>query len=283
MMSLDNAFDEEQLRAWATRNERRGDRPGLRAEVRRAGRLAPLRGRRAGAGRHPGRRAGRGGRDRQRRRRRRHPRGSSARVRRGFSRSGARSTCRSRSSGAQRASAPAGEKTYVNPRNTAAGSLRQKDATVTAVAGADHVVLPVGRGRRCSPCRIGIPARSSCCRGLGFPVNPYATVCRSVDEVVAYCGRWQEQRHDLDYEIDGVVVKVDELVRQHHLGATAKAPRWAIAYKFPPEEKTTLLQATSRSRWGVPGGRRPSPCWSRSSSAGARSRWPRCTTRIRCD
>ena len=135
----------------------------------------------------------------------------------------------------------AGEKTYVNPRNTAAGSLRQKDATVTAsrsltmwcyqLAEIDGVPMP---DRHSGALEL--------LSDLGFPVNPFATVCRSVDEVAAYCGRWQEQRHDLDYEIDGVVVKADELARQHHLGATAKAPRWAIAYKFPPEEKTTLLR-----------------------------------------
>ena len=134
-----------------------------------------------------------------------------------------------------------GEKTYVNPRNTAAGSLRQKDATVTASRG-----LTMWCYQLAEVDGAAMPDRHSgaleLLSGLGFPVNPFATVCRSVDEVVDYCTTWQERRHDLDYEIDGVVVKADELVRQHHLGATAKAPRWAIAYKFPPEEKTTLLR-----------------------------------------
>ena len=65
---------------------------------------------------------------------------------------------------------------------------------------------------------------------------------RGLDDVLAFCRQWEEHRHDLDYEIDGVVVKVDDLALQRRLGATSRAPRWAIAYKFPPEERTTLLQ-----------------------------------------
>ena len=90
-----------------------------------------------------------------------------------------------------------------------------------------------------------------------------------------------DHRHDLDYEIDGAVVKVDDLAMREQLGFTSRAPRWAIAFKFPPEERTTLLQATSRSRSAAPAGRRRSPCSSRCSSAGRRSAWRRCTTRTR--
>src|SRR5205814_814319 len=73
---------------------------------------------------------------------------------------------------------------------------------------------------------------------LGFPVNPNVTVLGSLEEVEAFCRHWQEHRHDLDYEIDGVVIKVDDLRQRDELGFTSKAPRWAVAYKFPPEERT---------------------------------------------
>jgi DNA ligase (NAD+) len=79
-------------------------------------------------------------------------------------------------------------------------------------------------------------------RDLGFPVNDKITGYESLDDVYEFCERMLELRHDLGYEIDGVVVKVDDLGQRDELGATSKAPRWAIAYKFPPEEKTTLLR-----------------------------------------
>jgi DNA ligase (NAD+) len=77
--------------------------------------------------------------------------------------------------------------------------------------------------------------------GLGFPVNPAITAVDSVEEVVELCRRVESSRHDLDYDIDGVVVKVDDLEQRSRLGVTSRAPRWAIAYKFPPEERTTRL------------------------------------------
>ena len=76
---------------------------------------------------------------------------------------------------------------------------------------------------------------------LGFPVNPERRVVATLDEVYAYCTDWQARRHSLGYEIDGVVVKLDDLARRDELGSTARAPRWAVAYKFPPEERTTTL------------------------------------------
>ena len=78
-------------------------------------------------------------------------------------------------------------------------------------------------------------------RDCGLPVNPEIKVVHGVDEVFAFCTHWREHRHDLDYEIDGVVVKVDDLALQRRLGATSHAPRWAVAFKFPPEERTTKL------------------------------------------
>ena len=136
--------------------------------------------------------------------------------------------------------AAAGDKIYVNPRNTAAGSLRQKDAAVTATRGLAFWSYQLGEV-------VGGPAFTThhetldWLAGLGFPVNPERAVVDRLDEVADYCTRWQGDRHTLPYEIDGVVVKLDDLARRDELGSTARAPRWAIAYKFPPEERTTRL------------------------------------------
>lgn len=133
-----------------------------------------------------------------------------------------------------------GGKPFANPRNAAAGSLRQKDPAVTASR----------------PLRLW-------CHGLGFaegmrfaahsealewmkqaalPVAPQTEIVGSIDEVWAFIERWGEHRHDIPYEIDGVVVKVDQVPFQEELGATSHAPRWATAFKYPPEERTTKLK-----------------------------------------
>lgn len=128
----------------------------------------------------------------------------------------------------------------VNPRNAGAGSLRQKDAAVTAGRGLAFWSYQLGEV-------VGGPEFTShhatldYLRQLGFPVNPHVTTFESFDEVLSFCHRWQEERHLLPYEIDGVVVKIDDLVQREQLGFTARAPRWAIAFKFPPEERTTTL------------------------------------------
>ncbi|MCU0310595.1 MAG: NAD-dependent DNA ligase LigA [Acidimicrobiales bacterium] len=135
----------------------------------------------------------------------------------------------------------AGERTYANPRNTAAGSLRQKDPTVTASRSLAFWSYQLGEV-------VGGPELAShhesldWLRALGFPVNPEVRVLATLDEVYAQARHWQEHRHDLDYEIDGLVVKVDELALQRELGSTSRAPRWAIAFKYPPEERTTKLR-----------------------------------------
>jgi DNA ligase (NAD+) len=135
----------------------------------------------------------------------------------------------------------AGERLFVNPRNAAAGSLRQKDATKTAQRDLAFWVYQLGElvggpplpGHTDSLAYVG---------QLGFPVNPETKVFDSLDEVAAHCAHWEQHRHDLGYEIDGVVVKVDDVAQRDRLGSTSRAPRWAIAYKFPPEERTTLLR-----------------------------------------
>lgn len=135
----------------------------------------------------------------------------------------------------------AGDREFANPRNAAAGSLRQKDPAVTASRRLRFWAYQLGE-------REGGPELGShhdtldYLAGFGFPVNPQIRRFDHLDEVLDHCRHWVEHRHDLDYEIDGVVVKVDDLVQRDRLGFTSRAPRWAIAFKFPPEERTTLLR-----------------------------------------
>lgn len=135
----------------------------------------------------------------------------------------------------------AGLKPYVNPRNTAAGSLRQKDPAVTAQRQLrlwSYQLAAIEGG----PTLHGHEESLRYLESLGFPVNPEIRVFDSLPAVLAHCRYWAAHRHDLDYDIDGVVVKLDDLALRHQLGSTARAPRWAIAFKFPPEERTTVLR-----------------------------------------
>ena len=129
----------------------------------------------------------------------------------------------------------------VNPRNAGAGSLRQKDASVTAGRGLAFWSYQLGEVMG-GPEFTSHHATLDFLKDLGFPVNPNIALVNSMDEVTAYCEKFQNERHDLPYEIDGVVVKIDDLAQREVLGFTARAPRWAIAFKFPPEERTTLLK-----------------------------------------
>ncbi|MEY2590228.1 MAG: ligase [Acidimicrobiaceae bacterium] len=131
---------------------------------------------------------------------------------------------------------------FANPRNAAAGSLRQKDASVTA--GRELALWSYQLGAvEGGPSFRSHQETLDWLRAIGLPVNPEIRTLGSLEEVHRFCGHWQQHRHDLDYEIDGVVVKVDDLGQRRELGSTSKAPRWAIAYKFPPEERTTRLNA----------------------------------------
>ena len=150
----------------------------------------------------------------------------------------------------------AGERTFVNPRNSAAGSLRQKDPAVTATRPLAFWAYQIGevdgvppedatgpgpRGTTAWP-----PGRQSgalaALASAGFPVSPDAVTLTGIGAVFGRCRELAEHRHDLPYEVDGVVVKVDDLALHERLGSTSRAPRWAIAFKFPPEERTTTLR-----------------------------------------
>ena len=134
----------------------------------------------------------------------------------------------------------AGERLFANPRNAAAGSLRQKDARVTASRALDFFGYQLGV-QEGGPTLRTHHEMLSWIQDLGLPVNPHIRSLADVDAVVAFCEQMLEQRHGLGYEIDGAVVKVDDLAQRAEMGSTSRAPRWAIAFKFPPEEKTTRL------------------------------------------
>lgn len=129
---------------------------------------------------------------------------------------------------------------FANPRNAAAGSLRVLEPTITASRRLDYYTY--------SLLVDGRPAFPSHWQALeelvqlGFKVNNHRKLCAGVDEVLAFCSGWEERREDLPYEIDGVVVKVDSIEQQQLLGYTAKAPRWAIAYKYPARQAVTTVE-----------------------------------------
>ncbi|HUY21934.1 MAG TPA: NAD-dependent DNA ligase LigA [Acidimicrobiales bacterium] len=135
----------------------------------------------------------------------------------------------------------AGLKTFANPRNSAAGSLRQKDPAVTASRDLSFWAYQLGMVEG-GPAVASHSEALELLRRCGLPVDPEVEVVRGTADVEAYCRRWEQHRHDLDFQIDGVVVKLDDLELQRRLGSTSRAPRWAIAFKFPPEERTTTLQ-----------------------------------------
>jgi len=132
------------------------------------------------------------------------------------------------------------QRPFVNPRNAAAGALRQKDPAVTASRALSLWCYQLGEIEG-GPALATHHETLEMMSELGFPVNPEVRTVGTLDEVYDYCRDRQARRHELPYEIDGVVVKVDDLARRATLGSTSKAPRWAIAYKFPPEERTTRL------------------------------------------
>jgi len=133
----------------------------------------------------------------------------------------------------------AGKPLFANPRNCAAGSLRQKDPRVTASRALDVVVHGVGASEG-----ISFTSQSDAyaqLKSLGLPTSNRFKVCKSRAEVLDFIENYNLHRHDVEHEIDGVVIKVDSIAEQKKLGFTSRAPKWAIAYKYPPEEVTTKL------------------------------------------
>ena len=134
----------------------------------------------------------------------------------------------------------AGEEPFANPRNAAAGSLRQLDTKITASRNLAIFVYAVGGDGS----EYGVDSHSEALTyvdGLGFETNKERERCATIEEVIAYVDKWVEKRTELDYETDGIVIKVDLFEDQEQLGFTARSPRWATAFKFPAEEVITKL------------------------------------------
>ncbi len=133
----------------------------------------------------------------------------------------------------------AGEKTFANPRNAAAGSLRQLDSRVTAARPLSAFMYAPAKALP------GIKSQAqflSLLSELGFAVNSFARVCQGIEEVIDTCRDLEQQRFDLPYEVDGLVVKVNRFDLQQGLGEISRSPRWAIAYKLPPVQETTVIR-----------------------------------------
>jgi DNA ligase (NAD+) len=136
--------------------------------------------------------------------------------------------------------ASAGDTPFANPRNAAAGSLRQLDPAVTAERPLSFFAYGIGPVTGDAPPKVQHDMLGWLSH-FGLPVNPYAERFDNIVDVIDFCEVWAERRDALDYEIDGVVVKIDRFEYQDELGVTSKEPRWAIAYKFPAREATTRL------------------------------------------
>ncbi|SDZ17292.1 DNA ligase (NAD+) [Amycolatopsis xylanica] len=133
----------------------------------------------------------------------------------------------------------AGKTPYANPRNTAAGSLRQKDPKITKSRRLRMICHGLGRREGFEPVRQSEAYEALAAWGL--PVSTHSKVITSGEDLLAHIQYWGEHKHDAEHEIDGVVIKVDDVSLQRRLGSTSRAPRWAIAYKYPPEEVVTTL------------------------------------------
>ncbi|KKP39183.1 MAG: NAD(+)-dependent DNA ligase, DNA ligase (NAD+) [Candidatus Peregrinibacteria bacterium GW2011_GWF2_33_10] len=135
------------------------------------------------------------------------------------------------------------EELFANPRNAAAGSVRQLDPNITASRKLEVFFYQIGDTNS----KILAGSNTQCeflenLKKLGLRVNPYSAFCENIGEVVAFCQNWQEKRENLPYEIDGIVVKVNSFDQQKSMGYTAKFPRWAAAYKFPPEQAVSVVE-----------------------------------------
>jgi DNA ligase (NAD+) len=136
----------------------------------------------------------------------------------------------------------AGEAVFANTRNLAAGSMRQLDPKMTASRRLDSFLYDIDEVVPSSSKPDTQSGEIELLKNLGFKTNPYFKVCKSVAEIQEYYEEWTKKRHDLSYELDGIVIKVNSAKIQQALGYTAKSPRWGVAYKFPAEQVTTILE-----------------------------------------
>ncbi len=138
------------------------------------------------------------------------------------------------------------ETIFANPRNAAAGSLRQLDPRITAKRPLS-IFCYAAIIEKSKNDKVNIPSKQSellsFLKNLGLRVNPNIKVCTGIEEVIRFCASFEEKRDKLEYEIDGIVVKVNSIEFQNKLGSTMKSPRWAIAYKFPPQQKETVIES----------------------------------------
>ena len=138
-----------------------------------------------------------------------------------------------------------GQQTFANPRNAAAGSLRQLDPKVSASRALNLFVYTLAQKDDLPLWEQGITTQQEALAELarlGFPVNPNVRLCKTITEITSYCNWLEEERSSLPYEIDGAVLKLNDLALQEKLGSTARSPRWAIAFKFPPRQATTTVE-----------------------------------------
>jgi len=133
------------------------------------------------------------------------------------------------------------EPLFANPRNAAAGSLKLLDPRITSKRPLNNFIYNL---TQCTQIRIP-PTHMECLAVMkewGFRINPNHKLCRSIEEVINYCNFWMEKKEELDYDVDGMVIKVNSVDQQNRLGSTTKSPRWAIAYKFPAQQATTRIR-----------------------------------------
>ena len=141
----------------------------------------------------------------------------------------------------------AGEPLFANPRNAAAGTMRNLDPALVAKRGLSALRLPAGptsdrRRNAGTPHAESHAEMLTAMRAWGLPVEPHWRACAGIDAVTAFCQEWAEKRRTLQFDTDGVVIKVDDLALRDRLGTTAKFPRWATAFKFPAQQATTTLR-----------------------------------------
>lgn len=135
----------------------------------------------------------------------------------------------------------AGEPIFANPRNAAAGSLKLLDPRITASRNLSFFGYAIGQSSKpLAETHIEVLSRL---KEFGLPVNPHVELAKDIDQVIQICNRWNQKRHELPYQIDGMVVKLNRLDQQLLLGATGRAPRWCIAYKFPAERAQTIVRS----------------------------------------